>query len=284
MDPNRLYSIRMHASAGEKHVSGAERIVSGERIDRTVNALIARAVSKSCKPDRITVNIDCIESVAIRNLTSLDLVTIDAPDATTGRQWAMRFLEETGVSPLAAREAIALLTKGPALSGKTMRGAMILDAEMGNRLEPDRERGVRTSRFDWSDEANKKISRLLSEAGLTHFRTCEALALATKVASAPGIIAELCWSDDPDYTAGYVASRGIGYVRFPYLKEHGNDRGGRAFFVRHLDFDRTAFIRFLEEEPALIADVGTCGTPVAPGDISNLCLNRNSQGSNRTTC
>jgi len=97
-----------------------------------------------------------------------------------------------------------------------MRGAMIIDARTGDRMEPDQERGVRASRFDWTDDALEAINRKLAVIGLTHFRTREALALATKVAHAPGMVAELCWSDDPDYTAGYVASRATGYVRFRY--------------------------------------------------------------------
>ena len=56
----------------------------------------------------------------------------------------------------------------------------------------------------------------------------EALVLATKVQSCPGIVGELCWSDDPDYTVGYVACNGI-YHRIPNMKEMGNPIGGRVF-------------------------------------------------------
>ena len=45
----------------------------------------------------------------------------------------------------------------------------------------------------------------------------EALVLASKVQSAEGIVGELCWSDDPDYTVGYVACNGI-YHRIPNMK------------------------------------------------------------------
>ena len=87
------------------------------------------------------------------------------------------------------------------------------------------------------------MTKKLAAIGLTHFRTREALALATKVAHAPGIIAELCWSDDPDYTAGYVASPRIGYVRFPVLKLPDDPRGGRVFFVDRNTLDIEAFIK-----------------------------------------
>jgi 6-carboxyhexanoate--CoA ligase len=44
-------------------------------------------------------------------------------------------------------------------------------------------------------------------------------------------LAELCWSDDPDYTTGYVASKNLGYVRIKPLKEPNNPLGGRVYFV-----------------------------------------------------
>lgn len=258
MNPNRLYSVRMRASDGARHVSGAERIVPAARVEATVNELVSRALDKGCRPDRITVAVDALGPAPVRKLTSLDVMILNAPDVPGSRMTAFRILERSGVSADAVKSAINLLGNGPSASGGAMRGAMVIDAVTGERLEPDRERGVRASRFDWSDEASKQIDRTLSDAGLTHFRTREALALATKVAHAPGIVAELCWSDDPDYTAGYVASLSTGYVRFPFLKPKGDDRGGRAFFVRPGGFDLAAFVRYLREEPVLITKIGGC--------------------------
>ena len=54
--------------------------------------------------------------------------------------------------------------------------------------------------------------------------------MASKVASAVGVVAELCWSDDPEYVSFYVASAKYGYKRIPVLKEYGNPIGGRVFF------------------------------------------------------
>jgi 6-carboxyhexanoate--CoA ligase len=160
--------------------------------------------------------------------------------------------------------ALNLLSNGAAPFGIIMRGAMIIDAVSGERLEPDHERGIRASRFDWTGEALDTMTKRLAAIGLTHFRTREALALATKVAHAPGIIAELCWSDDPDYTAGYVASPRTGYVRFPELKIPGDSTGGRVFFVDRNTLDIEAFIRYLQLEPVLIVDGGICRKPVDP--------------------
>jgi 6-carboxyhexanoate--CoA ligase len=139
-----------------------------------------------------------------------------------------------------------------------MRGAMIMDARTGERMELDRAKGIRVSRFDWSDEALRSITEKLNQLGLTHFRTREALALATKVAYAPGIKAELCWSDDADYTAGYVASPCFGYVRLPFLKEPGKTGGGRAFFIDKEGVELNVFTAYLTLRPVVITAIGRC--------------------------
>jgi len=84
----------------------------------------------------------------------------------------------------------------------------------------------------------------------------EALALAGKVLLSPGIVAELCWSDDPDYTAGYVASPARGYVRFPHLKKMGDRLGGRAFFYQRSTFNLATLSDFLERTPILFTAIG----------------------------
>jgi len=262
-----LYSIRMRASAGKRHISGAERIVAFENVDKTMSGLITRALGKGCALDRLVVTADSLQGTELRHLTALDVITLSVPDAESGRSVASQVLRRAGVSPQAASAAIDHIRRGAALSGGAMRGAMIMDAQTGERLEPDPERGVRASRFDWRDSAAEKIRHLLSDIGLTHFRTVEALALATKVAHAPGMAAELCWSDDPDYTAGYVASLETGYVRFPFLKEKGGQLGGRAFFVNRDVMDMDSLIRYLQIEAVLIVDTGMCKPEVAPEEF-----------------
>jgi 6-carboxyhexanoate--CoA ligase len=264
MDHDLLYSIRMRASTGNRHVSGAERIISPIKLDATVQALIARAREKKTPPEQIVITIEHLGNMPISKLTALDVVTVNTPDMSTGRSAASRILQSLGISEKSIMAALNLLSNGAAPFGLNMRGAMILDGVSGERLEPDQERGIRASRFDWTDEALDTMTRKLAAIGLTHFRTHEAVALATKVAHAPGIIAELCWSDDPDYTAGYVASRRTGYVRFPVLKLQDDPRGGRAFFVDRNTLDIEAFIHYLQFEPVLIVDGGTCRNRVDP--------------------
>jgi 6-carboxyhexanoate--CoA ligase len=264
MSKDRLYSIRMRATIGNKHVSGAERIVSSERIDDTVRTLVARARDKAKGPDQIVVTIEVLEDIPIRTLRSLDVVTLNAPEVNSGRSVASRVLQLSGVSLCAVQKAIHAIGNGASPSGDNMRGAMIMDAQTGERIEPDRERGVRASRFDWHEETFKKIDRSLSAVSLTHFRTREALALATKVAHTPALVAELCWSDEADYTAGYVASLKTGYVRLPFLKQNGDRKGGRAFFVDRGELNMDALLRYLRIEPVLIIEAGECRPAITP--------------------
>lgn len=260
-----LYSVRMRASRENRHVSGAERIVSHDRIESVVAGLVARSMRKECKPDKTIITIETLNGLSIKSVSALDLVTLRVRNPEEGRAYALRALRAAGVPETAARNAISLISNGAAPSGGNMRGAIIMDAETGERHEPDRERGVRASRFDWSEDVLDQTTIMLAKIGLTHFRTIEALALASKAAHGPGIIAELCWSDDPDYTAGYAASAGIGYVRFPYLKNAGDDKGGRVFFINSDTAKNPGpLIRYLEEEAVLITATAACRPEMDP--------------------
>lgn len=221
---------------------------------------------KSNLPDKITVHVEYLENAAPSLLSALDVITLNVTEPKIGRSAAKRLLRFLGVSNRAIDCVIKAIINGAAPSGANMRGAMIVDATTGQRLEPDQERGVRASRFDWTDDACDAVKLVLSKNGLAHFRTREALALATKVVHAPGAIAELCWSDDPDYTAGYVASHKTGYVRFPVLKQTGDERGGRAIFVDRTRLNIDTMLQYLKNEVVLISAVGSCGGPATIED------------------
>ena len=260
MTSSFLYSIRMRASAASRHVSGAERLVRRERVDPIVQELVSRALARGIDPDQVVVTIESLKGAPVQELRSLDLTAIPERGVTDCRQAARAMLLSSDISQVAIDAAFRHLDSGASSTGENMRGAMIMDRDTGERLEPDRSRGVRVSRFDWNDAASEEIDRELARIGLTHFRTKEALALATKVAHAPGMVAELCWSDDRDYTAGYTACLSTGYIRFAHMKDEGIDRGGRVFFVKRDNYDRDAFLSYLQYEPVLITSTGTCRT------------------------
>ena len=254
---SQLFSIRMRAAQSSQHISGAERIAPAGDLAAIATAMIARALGHSRgNPESIRLAIDALPAAALRTASLPDITTVLVPDVPAGRDAARVELRRAGVRGVAAETAINALASGAAPGGRVMRGAMLIDAESGERLESDPGRGLRVSRMDLDPAANAALTSALQGSGRDTAHLREALALAGKVLLSPGIVAELCWSDDPDYTAGYVASPTRGYVRFPYLKEKGDHRGGRAFFYRRPDFNLAALTAFLENEPVLFTSIG----------------------------
>jgi 6-carboxyhexanoate--CoA ligase len=253
----RLYSIRMHAEAFGRHLSGAERLAAEEDLEHLAASLLRRAVTHSRgRAEAVRLTVEALAPGAVDRGALPDLRTISVSDFRQGRRAALRLLAEGGVSVRAAGEAMETLAAGAGPGGESMRGAMLVDAQSGRRLEPDPARGIRVSRMDLAPAAEKELRRRLQRLGLDNDHVREALVLAGKVLLAPGVVAELCWSDDPDYTAGYVATPRGGYVRFPHLKPKGEERGGRAFFLRSEGLDLEAAIRFLERTALLFDTIG----------------------------
>ncbi len=247
-----LYSVRMRAAqgaaheAGGRHISGAERMVSQEQIAPLTQNMLERAFTHSRgQADFIHITIESVPAEAIRLLPLLPITTVDAPDVESGRLAAKAALAAAGVAGKAVEAGLEQLLA----LGDSMRGAMLICAETGSRLDASGMRGIRVSRMDIADDT--QFIRWLSRQGFGNIHIREAVVLATKVVSAPGMIAELCWSDDPEYTAGYVASP-QGYIRFPKLKPYGSPQGGRLFFVRP-GTSVEALTAYLETQPVLVA-------------------------------
>ena len=231
----------MRASLGGRHVSGAERIVEREGLQRTLIELSRRPPDF----DEMVITVERVRSLEYVEF-SLPVRSYSFASVKEAREFALRLLVESGIPEETGRRAISLLSKGPSPSGGVMRGAVVMDPRTGERLERDKERGVRTVRVDW--ERREEVREELIRRGFTE-RTLDALAIATKNVHC-GLIAELCWSDDPDYTTGYVASRTLGYVRVHPLKERGDPIGGRVYFVNREDLD--GFISCVEGKVLLI--------------------------------
>lgn len=246
-----MYSVRMRAERDKKHISGAERIVEEENISATVSMLAERAMShERGKPDLVNISVEAL-GTPIKSVTSLPLILTRVEDAKEGKALARKLLLTLKIPLLCIERALSLLECGPA-DGENIRGAIIMNM-LGERLEPDKRRGVRASRMDISSEASGELEHIIAGAGLMPYYTYirEALVLATKVSLVEGTIAELCWSDDPSYTAGYVASRELGYIRIPHLKQEGDHHGGRVFFVNNIDLQN--YIHEMENAPILVS-------------------------------
>ena len=239
---SELYSVRMRAAQGgphEKgghHISGAERIVKLEEVGAIAQVLADRALHHSKgTADFINITVDLIPSNEITYIDCLEVEEHKAHTIAAAHQLAIELLQGSEITEVAVQNAIALL-KG---LDSSMRGAMLVDATTGKRIDAGN-RGVRVSHMDSFD----------SEALGDNDHMREALVLASKVQSSEGIVGELCWSDDPDYTVGYVACNGT-YHRIPNMKELGSAIGGRIFFVRS-DIDRDSVIEYLEKTPVLV--------------------------------
>ena len=237
-----LYSVRMRAAQGgphEKgghHISGAERIVKLEEVGAIAQLLADRALHHSKgSADFINITVDLIPPEKITYIDCLKVEEHKTSSISESHQLATDLLQGPHISETAVLKAISLLKS----LDKSMRGAILVDAITGERLDTG-DRGVRVSHMDSFD------SHALGDN--EHMR--EALVLASKVQSADGIVGELCWSDDPDYTVGYVACNGV-YHRLTNMKEFGSDIGGRVFFVRS-DIDSESVIEYLERAPVLV--------------------------------
>ena len=224
-----LYSVKMRASRAGAHVSGAERIVEGEAVARTLGALARRAEGRF---DFMNLKVEAVEGA--RRLPALRVVSHEVPTPRAGWELAGELLCEAGVSNAAAICEMFHETRG-------MRGAILLDADTLERLESDHERGVRATMMDGDPSSSAAVKN--------HF--AEALVLATKVQAAPGVIAEICVSDDPGYVTGYVAVDGA-YHRISRLKEPDSTAGGRIFLYRGERADVAKTVEFLERAPVVV--------------------------------
>jgi len=248
-----LYSVRMRASRQGLHISGAERIVGYSELGQISDSLVVRAIRhERGMPDSISICADALDGGEIRRFSPLCVRSAVLLSARDAQELAVTELARAGVSETAARNALNYITKGASPDGLNMRGAMIVDTVTGERLEPDRSRGLRARAVDYEAGFLPSLAESLASRGLDRTHLKEALALATKVANAPWARAELCISDDPSYVTGYVASLSGGYVRITPLKESGDRFGGRAFFVDANGFDMEKYVSYIRETPVLI--------------------------------
>ncbi len=257
-----LWSIRMRASLSEIHISGAEGLYERSDIQKVIKRYTLRALEHpKGKPDKIVITIEDIKQKP-RVISTLPVSTVNSATPDEGKDIATKLLQSLGISKRAIDKASKLIKRD------NMRGAAVITAKTGERLEPDRERGVRVSRVGIEKSALKTLSSRLSRHKINTDTVKEALILASKVASCEDVIAELCASDDPYYTTGYVASKKFGYLRIPNIKYKGSKSGGRAFFVNK-EIDIEGLIDYLEKTPVIVGKVASCKGIIAIDEILN---------------
>lgn len=245
-----IYSLKMRASkhtgSVQEHVSGAEKILPQQELPQQMEALLSRALHHAKgKADFINLKIEAISSESLKYIEALPVSTHEAANPAEGRQFMCQIMTELGLTPDKCQKILELFQ---ATYG--MRGAMLLDVDTLERLEPDQQRGIRAAYMD--SIAPKGEVKAICD-GKNHFQ--EALVLASKVLSAPNIIGELCMSDDPDYITGYIATRDKGYIRITQLKEMGCPDGGRIFLYRGPKSQVEDCIKYLQEQRVLVKNV-----------------------------
>ncbi len=242
----------MRASRGGAHISGAEGLFTEGEVEKAIKDFLRRAKNHPRgEPGEIFISVEKLRAKP-KELSTLRLCTIECGSPAAARRLAGRVLRAEGISSKAVAAAFAVVR-----GARAMRGAALVSATGGARLEPDMARGVRASRLGIDKKAVAALGRRLSRLGINTMTVKEALALASKALGAKGVLAELCVSDDPHYTTGYVATEKSGYVRIPNIKKRGSTRGGRVYFIKH-GADVGRIVEYLERKPVLIARLSEC--------------------------
>ncbi|WP_307225234.1 8-amino-7-oxononanoate synthase [Pectinatus haikarae] len=237
-----LYSLKMRASKSAEHISGAEKILNEKELDTNIMALVQRALHHTKgQPDLINIKIETVDAQKIEYIDALPVSSIDVDSPAQGQNILLEYLKKLGL-----RNSSSIIKKFK--ETYAMRGAMLLNADTLERLEPNLDRGIRATYMDAEHTA-------LTDNGCCKNHFQEAVILASKVANAPNIIAEICISDDPDYVTGYIASKKFGYVRITKLKKDGCPYGGRIFLYRGRSGDKYECIDYLEKQHVLVRSV-----------------------------
>lgn len=274
-----------------EHISGAEGIYDEKDVHKICNKYIQRALTHPRgEPDEIVITIEKIkQNPDIASILPITTSQCSSPDEA--RETISQRLSELNISKKAVVNAFKVLTSKKTMRGASlivMRSGKRVepDKERGIRVsrmgitktaerkllqilykivipakvyDPTHRAGIQ------SRETGFRIPRLLtSRAGKpgitgTHDEMIknkittikEAVILASKVASCQSVIAEVCISDDPDYTTGYIASKRFGYLRIPNIKKYGEMHGGRVMFIKE-NTEIEDLIGYLEKRPILI--------------------------------
>lgn len=252
----------MRSSADGCHISGAERLAPAVELPQLASAMTSRALHHDKgRADTIHITVDKVEESTISTVPALTPLLESNPSPGDARSLIAQRLRTAGIQ--AADIAVEM-----AYSLTGLRGAALIDASSGERLDPNPARGVRVSTFDAISHPSKDCTK-------DHFH--EALILASKVHSAPGIVAEICLSDDPFYTRGYLALDGV-FHRIPNIKDHGSTLGTRIFIVEP-GTDIPELIDYLENAPVYVelpSDASSSPDATAPNsDLSTIAAQRN---------
>ena len=254
-----LYSIRMRAENEGRHICGAEGIYPETEIFKVQSLYLTRALDHPRGKAKTII-------LTIEELTETPKFIKSLPVRTcksNARDTIITLLKLLNCSSHSIDNGLSIIYNNSGL-----RGAAIIDAQSGDRLDTDIQRGVRAVRFGLSEKADIILNDKIETFKLINTRIKEGLLIASKIASCPDVIAELCVPDNPDYTTGYVASKRFGYARIPNIKEYGMECGGRVIFTNSKGCND--IINYLEVTPVLIDEILDFSGEVEINEIASV--------------
>ena len=152
-----LYSLKMRASKhtanGDEHVSGAEKILYREELPDNMSALLERALHHAKgRADFINLKIESIQPQEIETIDALPVSSVPVETPAQGQQTILSYLAQLGIS------------NGPAIMERfqdtyAMRGAMLLNVDTLERMEPDPARGIRATYMDAAHTSPRPVSQ-----------------------------------------------------------------------------------------------------------------------------
>ncbi len=243
-----LYSVKVRASKNERHISGSETIVEAEKLEEVILQLFKKSFyHERGKPDFLNIKVELLKETPVF-IRALDVYEVLGKYSAS--ELISKLLSFVGVDEELSKRLYSLLLEGPSPSKDVMRGAIVMDFN-GVRYEPDSFRGVRVKNVSVTEEALGEFKKLMSLSFTQNF--ADAIALASKVIFC-GAAAELCISDDPSYTTGYLSIGGFGYIRIKNIKPPGLAKGGRIFFFR--EKPNESVLKCLESKPVIVKSAG----------------------------
>ena len=122
MNKTPLFSLKMRAAAGKKHISGAEKLLPENAVPEFAGALLERALRHANgRPDFINLKIEAVDPEAVLTLEALPVRTVEVRNDREGREEMTRLLASAGVERAAEIVELLYQTRG-------MRGAAALAA------------------------------------------------------------------------------------------------------------------------------------------------------------
>ena len=132
----------MRASAGDRHISGAEGLYTEAEVQDVVRGYLTRALHHDRGlPDRVVVTVERVPEEPLL-IETLPVHTVNIRDYNDAWRFIKEGLRYLGVSGAAVKRAVSVIE-----SPDAMRGAAVIRTVSGVRVEPDKKRGVRATRL-----------------------------------------------------------------------------------------------------------------------------------------